>query len=59
MPAEEGIGLNNQGCVLPMAGSLREHDREYPIRPGTRWALDLAVEDDQLLAEERVFGDPE
>ena len=57
MPAEESVGLRNQERLLPMADSPCKHHQKDPIRPGIRWALDLAAEDDQLLTEERVFGD--
>lgn len=57
MPAEMGIGLNNEQCLCPTAGSSCEQYQEQPIDPGTRWTLDLTVEDDQLLTEQRVLGD--
>jgi hypothetical protein len=57
MPAEEGLGLNNQERLFPVPGSPREHGQEQSIRPGTRWALDLTAENDHLLTKQRVFGE--
>ena len=57
MPAEEGIGLHNEERLFPVPDGSREQDQEQPIGPGTRWALHLTTEDDQLLTEQRVFGD--
>jgi hypothetical protein len=57
MPAEEGIRLHKEKCLLPSFGRPREYDQEEPISPGTRWALDLTTEDDQRLPEQRSFGD--
>jgi hypothetical protein len=57
MPAEEGLGLDNQERLFPAMGSPCEQDQEQPIRPGTRWALDLTAENDQLLTKQRVFGE--
>ena len=57
MPAEEGIGLHNQQRLFPVPGGPREDDQEQPIGPGTRCALHLTAEDDQLLTEQRVLGD--
>jgi hypothetical protein len=57
MPAEEGIGLNNVERLFPTADCSCKQDQEQPIGPGTRWALDLTTEDDQLLAKQRIFRD--
>jgi len=57
VPAEEGLGLNNQERRFPAMGSPRKRDQEHPIRPGRRWALHLTAEDDQLLAKQRIFGE--
>ena len=57
MPAEEGIGPNNKERLFPVPDGSREHDQEQPIGPRTRWTLHLAVEDNQLLSSQGVFGD--
>ena len=57
MPAEEGLGLDNQERLFPVLGGPREQDQEKSIGPGTCWALDLTMEDDQLLTKQRIFGD--
>ena len=56
MPAEEGIGLHNEKRLFPVPDGSREYDQKQPIGPGTCWALHLTAEDDQLLAQQRVFG---
>ena len=52
MPAEEGIGLNNEERLFPVPDGPRQHDQEESIGPGTRWALHLTAKDDQLLSEQ-------
>ena len=56
MPAEEGLGLNNEERLFPTADSPREDDQEHAIGLGTGWTLHLAAEDDQLLTKQRIFG---
>ena len=50
MPAEEGIGLHKEKHLFPVPGGPREYEQEESISPGTRWALHLTVEDNQLLS---------
>ncbi|MGO8951058.1 MAG: hypothetical protein ACLQUY_26070 [Ktedonobacterales bacterium] len=57
MPAEKGIRLNNEERLLPTADSSCEQDQEHAIALGTRWALDLTMEHDELLTEQGVFSD--
>jgi hypothetical protein len=56
MPAEEGIRLHKEKRLFPVPDGSREYDQEEPIGPGICWALHLMVEDDQLLAQQRVLG---
>ena len=49
-------GSNNEKRLFPSLGRPREQDQQQTIRPGTRWALDVTAEDDQLLTKERIFG---
>src|SRR5215469_3971179 len=56
MPAEEGVGLNNEERLFPTAGSPCEQHQEHTIGPGTRWALHPTSKDDQRLSEQSVFG---
>jgi hypothetical protein len=56
MPAQEGIGLYNQECLFPTAGSPREQHQEQTISLGTGWALHLTAKDNQLLTKQGVFG---
>ena len=57
MPAEEGIGLNNEERLLPVPDGPCKYDEKQPIGPGTWWALHLTTEYDQLLTQQGVFGD--
>jgi hypothetical protein len=57
MPAEETSRLNNDEYLLPTANSACEQYQEESIGPGTRWAFHLSTEDDQLLAQQRIFCD--
>lgn len=57
MPAEEGIGLHKEKCLFPISDGPRKHHQEQPIGPGIRRTLHLTTEDDQVLSEQRIFGD--
>jgi hypothetical protein len=52
-----GIWLNDEQRLFPVPDGPRQHQQEEPIGPSARWALDLTVEDDQLLTEQRVLSD--
>jgi hypothetical protein len=57
MPAEEVIGLTNVERLFPTANRPCKQDHEQPTRLRTGWSFDLTAEDDELLAEHRIFGD--
>jgi len=57
MPAEKGSRLNNEERLFPVRDGSHKQQQEESIGPGTRWALDLTTEHDELLTEQGVFGD--
>jgi hypothetical protein len=56
MPAQERIGLEDEEGFLPPPDPTDEEDEPEAIGWGESWLVDLAVEDDELLAEEGVLG---
>ena len=56
MPAEEGIGLYNVQSLLPELGKSRKKDQAITNIIGQPWVLNLAVEGNQLLAQNGVFN---
>ena len=56
MPAQERIGLEEEDGFLPTADPSGEEDEPKAIGWCEAWHADLAVEDDELLAEEGVLG---
>jgi hypothetical protein len=56
VPAEEGLGLDNQERLLPVPSSPRKQQQEEPVDLGTHWALHLTAKDNQLLTKQSVFG---
>jgi len=56
MPAKQRIGLEDEEGFLPPPDPAGEEDEPEAIGWGEPWLVDLAVEDDELLAEERVLG---
>ncbi len=57
MPAQESRGLDNQERLFPTANGPCKDEQEYAIRFATSWTFDLTTKDDQLLTEQRIFGD--
>jgi len=56
MPAQERIGLEDDDGFLPTPDPAGEEDEPKAIGWGESWLVNLAVEDDELLAEEGVLG---
>ena len=56
MPAQERIGLEDEDGFLPMPDRTDEEDEPEAIGWCEAWLVNLAVEDDELLAEGRVLG---
>jgi hypothetical protein len=57
VPADQGIWLDDQQRLLPGSQPAGQQHEQHPLtRPGSG-AFHLPVEDDQLLAQERIFQD--
>ena len=57
MPAEKGLGLNNEERLFPTADSSCKDEQKYAIGTGAGCTLHLTTKHDQLLTEQRIFGD--
>lgn len=55
MPTEELLWLDNEKRLHPGPNHPDKKHQEHPILCGTSRSFDLSVEDNQLLAKERVF----
>jgi hypothetical protein len=56
MPAKQRIGFDDKEGFLPPPGPAGEEDEPEAIGWGETWLANLAVEDDELLAEEGILG---
>ena len=56
MPAQERIGLDDKEGFLPPPDLAGEEDEPEAIGWGETWLVNLAVDDDKLLAAEGVPG---
>ena len=57
MPAQQGVGLNDEERCLPRAQLAGQEYKGRPVAPGEGGAFRLATEDDHLLAQEGVLED--
>lgn len=57
MPTEEGVGLEDEGRLFSVLDAAGEEDEPEAVGWRNGGLSDLAVQDDQLLAEESIFGD--
>ena len=57
MPAQEGIGLEDEEGFPPSPDPAGKEDEPKTVGWGEAWLADLAMEDDELLAEEDVLSD--
>lgn len=57
MPAEQGVGLNDQQRLPPRCHAVGEQHEERAVGRGAAGAGDATMQDEQLLAEEGVLGD--
>jgi len=55
MPAQEGIGLDDQQDRFPAWQLAGQKDKEGSVPPGEGRAFPLPLQDDELLAKQRVF----
>ena len=56
MPTEQGVGLHNVQSLLPEIGKSGQDDQAKPISVGQPRAVHLAVENDELLAQDGIFN---
>ena len=56
MPTEQGVGLHNMQGLLPETGKSGQDYQAKTIVIGQPWALYLAIEDNQLLAQHGIFN---
>ncbi len=57
MPAEKGVGLDDEEGLLPEGRRSGEEKQPEAISVAELGAFDLALQDDQLLPQEGVLGD--
>jgi len=50
MPAQQGLWLHDQKCLLPGPNQPDQQDEEHAIVSGDGWPFHLPFEDDELLA---------
>ena len=55
MPAQECVWLNNMKSLFPEPGTAGEQNQTETVTVGMQRALDLSIEDNQLLAQQRIF----
>jgi hypothetical protein len=55
MPTKECVWLNNVKGLFPKPGTTGEQNKAETITMGKQRSLDLSVEDDELLAQQRIF----
>ncbi len=57
MPAEEGVGLDNEEGLFPERRRSGQQKKPEAVPIAQFRAFDLAMEDDELVPEEGIFGD--
>jgi hypothetical protein len=55
MPPQQRLWLNDEQRLFPGPYCSCQHHQEHSIRPGACGSFDVSAEDNQLLAQERVF----
>ena len=55
MPAQEGIGLDDQQDRFPAWQLAGQEDKEGSVPPGEGRTFPLPLQDDELLAKQRIF----
>ena len=56
MPAQERLGLNDLQDLLPIRDPAREKPQGQPLAPRQAWGFYLAVQHDQLLAQQDILS---
>jgi len=57
VPAQERLWLHDEDRLPPSPDAARQDHQERPVDGAAAGALDAAAEDEELLAQQRVFGD--
>jgi hypothetical protein len=57
MPVQQGIGFKDQEGFLPILNAASEKDEPEAAGLSEAWLFDFAVEDNELLPEQRILGD--
>jgi hypothetical protein len=57
MPAQQRFGFWDQESFFPVLDATGQENEPTAIRLCEMWRFDLALEDDELLTEQGVFGD--
>ena len=56
MPAQKRLGLNDKERLFPGPNHSGEKYQEYSVCIPVNWSFHLSTQDDQLLPQQRVFG---
>ena len=57
MPAQEGVGLDDEECLSPKRPRPCQKNQPDSVLIAEPGAFDVALQDNQLLPEEGIFGD--
>src|SRR5215471_19145406 len=57
MPPQQGVWLNNHEGLLPGTNQPGQQDEKNAIGLRACWPFHLPLEDEQLLAQEGIFGE--
>jgi hypothetical protein len=57
MPAQKRLWLDEEKRLFPGPNHSGQEHEEKSVRLAVNWLLDLPMEDDELLSQERVFRD--
>ena len=55
MPVKNRFWLNQKNGLFPKSGTPSKQDHPEPVLICYQWVFHLSVEDDQLLAQHRIF----
>lgn len=55
MPTQKRLRLDDKECLFPGQNHSSEKYQEHSICFPVHWSIDLSTQDDQLVAQQRVF----
>ncbi len=55
MPTQQGVWLNYMEGLFPELREMGKKNEAKTVRIGNLRSLDLSIQDDQLLAQQRIF----